>query len=121
MKLSEMNAAQLAQTMCDLVPPLCAIAADKRVAEALERFAEDDDGKEPMIARGAALLGCLVPLLLRTHADEFFRAAAILTGKSADTLRRQSGLATVRELRACWDEDLAAFFTCAAAAKQSRC
>ena len=119
MKLSEMTAAQLAQAMCDLVPPLCEMAADVRVAEAISRFAEDDGG-EP-VARYAELLGQLAPLLLREHEDAFFRALAVLTGKSASTLRQQNGLAAVREMRLCWDEELLAFFTCAGVFPQAKC
>ena len=119
MKLSEMNAAQLAQAMCDLVPPLCRMAKDPRIAEAISRFAEDD-GNEPA-ARYAEMIEAIVPLLLTEHEDAFFRVLGVLTGKSADTLRRQNGLAAVREMRLCWDEDLLAFFTCAGMLPQAKC
>lgn len=113
MKLSEMNSEQLARTLCSLTPVLCTMAEDVRVAEALDRFAEEDMEEETMLARGAALLKAIVPVILKDHEDEFFRAAAILTGKSIGTLRKQSGLALVRELRQCWEEDLVLFFFCA--------
>ena len=113
MKLSEMNAEQLMRTLCSLTPLLCSMAEDPRVAAALDSFAEEDADNESVLARGAALLGSIVPGVLKDYEDEFFRAAAILTGKSAETLRRQSGLAMIRELKKCWEDDLALFFCCA--------
>lgn len=120
MKLSEMNSEQLARTLCSLTPLLCGMAEDPRVAEAFDRFAEEDTGEESMLARGAALIGAVLPVMLTEHEDAFFRAAAILTGKSADVLRRQSGLATIRELKMCWEDDLALFFNCAGTGRQGK-
>ena len=120
MKLSEMNSEQLARTLCSLTPILCTMAEDTRVAEALDRFAEEDKGGESTMARSAALLKTLVPVILKDHEDEFFRAAAILTGKSSGVLRNQSGLALVRELRQCWEDELALFFSCAGIARREK-
>ena len=120
MKLSEMNAEQLMRTLCTLTPLLCCMAEDPRVAAALDAFAEADADNESMLARGAALLGSIVPVLLTDYEDEFFRAAAILTGKSAETLRKQSGLAMFRELKKCWEDDLALFFCCAGNGRPGR-
>lgn len=116
MKLSQLSTERLAAVLCDLTPPLCRIAGDPRVLDALDELARTAAARPPLSAAARAL-ETLLPLAVREHPDDLYAALSVLTGKAPDALRVQSGLATLRDLRDCWDSDLSLFFTCAGSAR----
>lgn len=111
-----MNTEELARTLCRLTPPVCRMAGDPRVARALREAGEA--GKEPLVTVASRLWAALAPVLLAEHGEDLWEAAAILTGKDAAQVRAQPGMETIRELWRCWDEELAAFFSCAGTARK---
>jgi hypothetical protein len=58
--------------------------------------------------------------VLREHAEDFYQALSVLTGKHIQELHQQSGLTTLQDLLSVWDGQLAAFFSCAGSAEQAR-
>lgn len=113
MKLSDMSTDQLAQALCDLTPPLCRIAADPAVSEALAAFAQGAEMDQPLLMTLSGVAQLLLPALLEDHTEDFFAVVSALTGKDVDTLRAQPGLTTLKELADCWDGEFADFFTSA--------
>lgn len=113
MKISRMTTDQLAQALCDLAPPVCRIAADPAVTQALADFAEGAEDSRPLLATLSAMAEALLPAILRTHYGDLLEALAVLTGKDAQTLRAQSAIDTLRDARDCWDGELADFFASA--------
>lgn len=121
MRLSEMSTEELARALCRLTPPLCRIATDERVTRALREAGQASEAHEPVLAAGGRLMQALVPVLLADHAEDLWEALAVLTGQAPEAIRRQTGLETIRMMRACWDEELARFFTYAGTATKESC
>ena len=106
MKLSQMNTEELAEALCRLAGPLCRIGRDGQVSAALARL----DGKGPMGIRLCDTLEKLIPLLMDKHLDDGAEILSILTGKEKEAILGQSALSTLRDVRACADEELLCFF-----------
>lgn len=113
MKLSQMPTSQLAQLLCDLTPPVCRIAADPAVTQALADFAEGAEDSQPLLVTLSRMAESLLPALMQSHAEDLTAILALLTGKDAQIIRSQSTLATLRDVKNCWDGELADFFASA--------
>lgn len=118
MKLSEMNTAQFAECLCEIAPPLCAIAQDEAVAAAMDKAAHLDSSK-PLVLVFGQMISALIPALLKDHRDDVFAVLAALTGKSVKQLAAQNGLKTIREARECIDREFIDFFTSAASQRRT--
>ncbi len=114
MKLQEMNAEELRQALCRMVEPMCRIAEDAGVQEALERLWSADLKRLPLGQGLAALVRELAPVLLQRHWMDTLELLSICTGKDCAVLRAQNGMDTARELATCAREVLVDFFPCAA-------
>ena len=110
MKLREMNTDEFCAALCALTGPMCRIAEDPKAQEAFDALMGADLATQPVLKVWSMLVSTLVPVLLQTHAEDTYAMAAILTGKTIQELRAQSGLQTLHDLRVCWDEELVAFF-----------
>ena len=121
MKLSEMSTEELARTLCRLAPPLCRIAGDERVVRALGEASQAGQAQQPLLTAGGRLAQALTPLLLEEHAEDLWEALAVLTGKTAQDIRRQPGVDTLRALREVWDGELMRFFASAGIATKASC
>ena len=120
MKISRMNTEDMAAMICRLTPPVCRMLRDP---EALAAFDSADFGTAsslPPMAGAAMVWEKLTPVLLHKHRDDFFQALSVLTGKEKEVIRRQTGLETLKDIQAVWDEELMVFFTFAGAAAQGK-
>lgn len=108
MKLSEMNTDQLAKCLCSLTAPAAEIMGDENVLRALADMGKRDG--RTMLGLIADTARALVPLLLETHYNATVSILAAMTGKTAGAIRKQNGLQTIKEARACIDQDLIDFF-----------
>ena len=108
MKLSEMNTDQLAKCLCALTAPAAEIMGDENVLKALADMGKRDG--RTMLGLIADTARALVPLLLETHYNATVSILAAMTGKTAGAIRKQNGLQTIKEARACIDQDLIDFF-----------
>ncbi len=114
MKLQEMNAEEFRQMLCRMVEPMCRIAEDEGVQEALEQLWSADLKRLPLGQGLAALIRELAPVLLQRHWADTLELLSICTGKDRAVLRAQNGMETARELAACAQEVLVDFFSYAA-------
>jgi hypothetical protein len=108
MKLSEMNTDQLAKCLCALTAPAAEIMGDENVLKALADMGKRDG--RTMLGLIADTARALVPLFLETHYGATVSILAAMTGKTAGAIRKQNGLQTIKEARACIDQDLIDFF-----------
>lgn len=120
MKLSQLTTDQLADVLLRLTPPLCRILRDERTLAALDELSFTGLDAQPPLVTITRLWEKLTPLLLDTHAEDFYQALSILTEKPVDALRQQSGLTTLADLMSVWDSQLASFFSSAGSAEQAR-
>ena len=58
----------------------------------------------------------LLPLLLKDHLDDVCQVVGALNGVSAETIRNQNILKTMKDIKECLDGDLIRFFRSAGAA-----
>lgn len=111
MKLSEMNTVQLADALVRIAKPIERIGKDeemnRQMAEAVERFRE---GKLTTIEQRARMIGMYIPALLERHRADTLEILSALTGKSVAEIEAQPGVQTLKEAKACMDEDLMSFF-----------
>lgn len=115
-----MDTERLREALCVMAGPMCRIAEDPHTQEALDALTDDLAGQPPLRV-WAILVSNLVPLLLRDHADDVYAIAAVLTDTDERHLRAQNGLLTMSELRACWDEGIADFFSSAGCTGKAKC
>ena len=111
MKLSEMNTAQLADALVKIAAPCERIGKDaelnKKLAEHAAKLHTEGMTK---LQQNAALIGTVIPALLERHRADTFAILSALTGKSAEVLAAQNGMQTLKEAKACLDDDLMSFF-----------
>lgn len=119
MKLSHLTTSQLAETLCQLTPPLCRIAQDGKTLAILDDITGELSALPPLKA-AAFLLERLAPLLLQEHQRDFFTVLGILTGKTTEAVLRQDTLTTLHDLMQSWDRELIAFFASAGSAAQEK-
>ncbi len=115
-RLGDMPAEEMAKTLCRLVPPMCAMARDPKVAEGLKLIRREDPLLMTLGRAGEMLLPCLVG----DHLEDMLEVLAILTGEEKGKLRRQPGRDTVSSFLRCVDEALADFFSCAGGSRKGR-
>lgn len=120
MKLSQLTTDQLAHVLLRLTPPLCRILRDERTLAVLDELTFTGLDAQPPLFSASRLWEKLLPLLLDTHAEDFYQALSVLTEKTPEVLRRQSGLTTIQDLISIWDGQLASFFSFAGSAEQAR-
>lgn len=108
MRLNEMNTRQMAKTLCGLTKPIASLCEDKAVMDALQLLQDARSGKAQDTMAG--LLAKVVPVLLDKHYDDVAEILSVLTGKTRAEIDAQSGLDTIKDIKACLDGDLASFF-----------
>lgn len=111
MKLSEMNTVQLADALVKIAAPIERIGKDEKLNEQMaEAVAKLRAGGMTRLQHNAAMLGMLIPALLERHRADTLAILSALTGKSIEELNAQNGMQTLKEAKACMDEDLMGFF-----------
>lgn len=114
MKLSEMKTRDAARCLCSIAPALERIAKDPALNENLRQMsaaARENAEKETLLERMAGMIGAFIPTLLDRHYDDALIVLSRLTGKSEMEIDEQSIVQTMRDVRACVDQDLIDFFT----------
>ena len=106
----------MGKALCRLTPPLCRIAKDPKVEEALKQIRREDALLLTLGKAGEMLLPCL----MGEHLGEMLEVLSILTGEDTETLRTQPGRETVALFLQCVDEALADFFPCAGGSMKGR-
>ena len=106
----------MGKALCRLTPPLCRIAKDPKVEEALKQIRREDALLLTLGKAGEMLLPCL----MGEHLGEMLEVLSILTGEDMETLRTQPGRETVGLFLQCVDEALADFFPCAGGSMKGR-
>ncbi len=109
MKLSELSTEALARTLSKLAPPLCRVAKDPRVNEALQEIRGDD----PLLMTFGRMGEILLPALTDEHWTDVVKVVSILTETPASVIRLQNGRDTMRQFLQCVDEVLVDFFSSA--------
>lgn len=107
MKLSEMNTVELAKALCDLAEPVSRLISDK---ELMQAFGEKGKQKETLGDMLGKQFPKVIPSLLDAHFADVVAILAVLTGKTADSIRAQKGVETIRDIRECFSRDLMEFF-----------
>lgn len=120
MKLSQLTTDQLADVLIRLTPPLCRILRDEHTLAALDELSFTGLDAQPPLMAATRLWEKLLPLLLDRHADDFYEALSVLTGKAPEELRHQKGLTTLQDLISVWDSQLTSFFSFAGSAEQAK-
>lgn len=116
MRLGDMPTEAMGQALCRLTPPMCRMAKDPKVGEALKQIRREDALLLTLGKVGEMLLPCLVG----EHLGEMLEVLSILTGEDMETLRTQPGRETVALFLQCVDEALADFFPCAGGSMKGR-
>lgn len=114
MRLGDLPTEDMGQALCRLTPPLCRMAKDPKVEEALKRIRRED----PLLMTLGRAGENLLPCLMGEHMEDLLQVLSILTGEGVDTLRRQPGRETVALFLQCADEALADFFPCAGGSRK---
>jgi hypothetical protein len=120
MKLSEMNTEQLADCLVGLVEPIGNIAEDPEVGAAITELGKELNGDTPVAQQVGIMAKRLIPLALKTHRKDLFKALSILTGKTEKQIREQRGMETIKEAVSVVDQDLLDFFKSSAPADENR-
>lgn len=108
MKLSEMNTVQLADALVALSEPLSRIGRDPAMNRAFTDLGRFEGATA--LEKASHLFVPLTTALLKTHRADTLAVLSALTGKGVDALERQRGLDTLREAKACFDQELLDFF-----------
>lgn len=108
-RLGDMPTEEMAKALCRLTPPLCRMAKDPKVGEALKQIRRED----PLLMTLGKAGEILLPCLMGEHLGEMLEVLHILTGAGVETLRKQPARETVQLFLRCLDEALADFFPCA--------
>ncbi len=116
MRLGDMPTEAMGQALCRLTPPMCRMAKDPKVGEALKQIRREDALLLTLGKVGEMLLPCLVG----EHMGEMLEVLSILTGEDMETLRTRPGRETVTLFLQCVDEALADFFPCAGGSMKGR-
>lgn len=112
-KLAEMSTVELATTLCLIAEPAGNIFSDDMVCQAFKDFGSAYEEQAGVIKNMAVFASKVVPALLGdAHRDDTLRILAALSGKTAEELKIQSGMETMKELFAMLtrDRDLTEFF-----------
>lgn len=120
MKLSQLSTQELSRVLLDITPPLCRILRDETTLAALDEMSFAGLDAQPPLLALARLWERLAPVLLEHHARDACAVLSALTEKTADEIRRQPGLTTLRDLLNIWDEQLAGFFFSAGSSAQAK-
>jgi len=115
-RLGDMPTEDMGKALCRLTPPLCRIAKDPKVEEALKQIRREDALLLTLGKAGEILLPCL----MGEHLGEMLEVLSILTGEEVETLRTQPGRETVGLFLRCVDEALVDFFPCAGGSMKGR-
>lgn len=116
MRLGDLPTEAMGQALCRLTPPMCRMAKDPKVGEALKQIRREDALLLTLGKVGEMLLPCLVG----EHLGEMLEVLSILTGEDMETLRTRPGRETVMLFLQCVDEALADFFPCAGGSMKGR-
>lgn len=120
MKISQLSTRELSRVLLDITPPLCRILRDETTLAALDEMSFTGLDAQPPLLSLTRLWERLAPVLLEHHAQDVCTVLSILTEKTADEIRQQPGLTTLRDLLNVWDEQLAGFFFSAGSAVQAK-
>lgn len=112
MKLSQMTTEQITACLCRIAPALENIAMDEKINECFKRVAKKEESARSNVQRCAVMLSTFASLLLDKHKDDTFAVLAAINGKTAEEIRAQNGMQTIREVKdALSDLELMDFFT----------
>lgn len=106
MKLSEMSTEKLADTLLEIAEPVSNIACDEAITNSMQML----NMKKSNIYNIGLIVNQMLPLLLKTHADDTYRIIAALTEKTVEQVKVQNGLKTIEEVRGSFDKNLIDFF-----------
>lgn len=113
MKISQMTTDQMAACLCEIAEPVAEIVTDAETLAAMQAM-QPKKGETYLVclARGAS---GIARLLLKTHYEATIAIIAALTGKSAQAVRAQRGVQTIRDATEIIDQELIDFFQSSAA------
>ncbi len=111
MKLIDMNAGQLCDTLLLLADPISKICEDQSLYKAMEEYRIRLQEKAPALIAGAKLLADIVPLLLKTHREETAAILSAIEGKPVDQILKTNGSALVSSILRAWKKEIRPFFT----------
>ena len=114
MRISEMNTEELSRTLCRIAGPMERIGTDKAVNDAFTKIA-GGMGEGTNLVRLSRMVGQIAPVLLGAHFEDTVEIVAAMTGKTAQAVREQSGMQTIRDVMSFFDENFMSFFTSSAA------
>lgn len=108
MKLSEMNADQLADALCEIAEPLGNIASDEESNAIIKKFAKPGITRFEQIV---VMTTQLIPLILKKHKPDTFVILAFLSERTVEDCKAMNGLELGKECRAYFsDKKLLDFF-----------
>lgn len=103
-----MTTDQAADALIRIAEPVSNIMHDEETIAMLEKLATTDT-KSPVKFISDNLV-TVSTVLLKTHRDDVYEVLAAMTEKSRDEIAGQRFPVTIKDIKECWDGDLADFF-----------
>ena len=107
MKISQMTTDQAAEALIRIAEPASNIMHDEETIAMLDKLAHGDNNALSFIADNIVPVSTV---LLKTHREDVYEVLAALTEKSREEIAKQKFTQTVKDIKECWDGDLADFF-----------
>ena len=108
MKISEMSTDQASDVLVRIADPASNIMHDQDSIAVIEKLAKADGDSALSFIADNLVPVCTV--LLKTHRKDLYEIIAALSGKSKKEIAEQKWYDTIKDIKACWDGDLASFF-----------
>lgn len=112
-KLAEMNGNDMSDVLCAIAVPAGNIFSDGAVIDAFREMTKQLKPNAPMLQSLGVFTATMVPVLLgKEHRYDTYAIMGMMTGKTAEEIAAQNGMATIRDLYAMLtqDVDLGEFF-----------
>ena len=120
MKLSEMNAAELAIALVKLAGHMEKICGDEQIYQMIADYRERVKASRAQNIAAGEFYAKLVPLLLGKHRVETFHILAVVNGVSVEEIFKMNGFQLLINLCQAWRRELMPFFTqCASGGKNA--
>lgn len=107
MKLSQMTTDQAADALIRIAEPASSIMHDEDMISVLEKLANGNDKPLNFIADNIVPVATI---LLKTHRSDLYEVLAAMSEKTADEIAGQKIVATIKDIKECWDGELLDFF-----------
>lgn len=107
MKISEMTTDKAADVLMRITDPVANIMHDADTMSLIEKMANGTDNPIKFIADNIVSVSTV---LLKNHREDMFEIIAAMSDKTADEVSKQKFPQTIKDIRGCWDGELADFF-----------